>query len=474
MNINPVTRKELLQLTRSHVIAHSIVGVFLLLLVASAWGIVANMDSTRGVDVDAGRAVFVSLCVILSIVLFTVIPFNLFSRSVSEHCFDSEDILLTTALRPSAFFDGKVLSGHLLATVFFFGTMPFLLLAYLLHGIDTTQILPWTAAVAMSASVIVHLSLFVASVRLNALFRWALWLLGVAPLSCVALQIVTEFAIELHVDWRPPQILVLSSLTIAVNFLLRGLAIAQLSPRGVDRARPSRLTAAIVWLVLMAVFIAFGVHMHEPSNAALMFFVLMDGGFLVLAVFDLSSLDGLSPRILSDRPASRLRRLVRWPFTTGAESGLVFTLVFLGLDALLALSVLFLGHAEPDVRNFWLAAHIAYAYVLAALLIMRGILRLPALARRVSVRATGLATAIVLAVTTLIPSGFDDPYVLDANVVPFNLLGIRSPDFWSGNTFNTLSLHFHYAMVGLLVGLLIHARRVCRSLFLYVRDGDLP
>ena len=82
--MNPVTLKELRQLTRSRTIAGAICGFFLVLLGAAALVIAANTDSKGVLSSGTGRDVFDWLAALFAPIVAFVIPGNLFARLVSE------------------------------------------------------------------------------------------------------------------------------------------------------------------------------------------------------------------------------------------------------------------------------------------------------------------------------------------------------------------------------------------------------
>ena len=469
--MNPVTLKELRQLTRSRTISGAIIGYFLLQLVVAALVILSSTDS--GVlDTDAGELVFSWLAALLAPLIAFVVPGNLFARLVSEHGPGRAELLTATALRPSAFIDGKIRSGLALVGVFIAGALPFLLLSYLLRGVDMMLILAWTFSVALLSSVAVHLSLFLASVRLPTTVRWCLWAFCAIPCVPFALLSAIGFREEIYTGgWTLWNVVYVIALIASANLLLRGLAIAQLSPRNTDRARPLRLTTTAVWAGLLPMSAVTGL-LETPravSNCVFAMSMLMACVLAFLAAFDLSSAGGPSRRVLLDRPAGRWRRLLRWPFATGFESGLAFALLLLGANALAGIIVLDFGHADSDQLYEWLAIQISVAYILAAMLAVRALLRVPAIARRVPVGLTALFGLMLIGLSSLIPNLLAINGAVNPSGFPFNISGITVPVDSSHHVHTgNLRLHFLYATVGLGIGVLLHARPLFRSLRRYV------
>ena len=244
--INPVTLKELRQLTRSRTIAGAIIGFFLLQFVVAALAVVGNTVSSGVLDSDCGETVFGLLSALLAPILAFVVPGNIFSRLVSEHGPGRAELIAATALRPAALVDGKIRSGLSMVALFLAGALPFLLCSYLLGGVDVLFVLSWALAVACCASVAVHLSIFLAALRLPAPTRWALWALCAIPCVFFALFSVPGYQ---QLDWDEWGFLVFAgAVVVTANLVLRGLAVALVAPPATDRVRPLRLTVLGLWL----------------------------------------------------------------------------------------------------------------------------------------------------------------------------------------------------------------------------------
>ena len=481
--MNPVTLKELRQLTRSRTIAGAIVGFFLVQLLAAALVVVAETNSHGALDDDCGEMVFAWLAALLGPILAFVVPGNIFSRLVSEHGPGRAELLCATALRPSALVDGKIRSGLAMLALFLAGALPFLLCSYLLGGVDVLFVLSWTLAVAVCASTAVHLSLFLGSLRLSAPFRWCIWAFCAIP--CIPFALLSANGYE-ELDWNKwGWLSIMAGLFVTANFLLRGLAIALVAPPATDRVRPLRLTVSGLLFVWLAVAVAAslfapGAGTWADVREAFSTFGCF-AGFVILplAAFDLSSPPGPTRRVLLDRPRSRLRRLLRFPFSTGAESGLAFAILFLGF----AFLCVAFGWPDPVPANVNLggiaALCVLWIYLLAALLLARAILRIPPLARRNAQRFTAIGAMAIVALAMIVPNllaiGSNS---FDANLSPFNLAGIDFDDWIKrtsthpGGPGDNLLFHARWAVSALLVGLLLHVRPFLRSLRAYVLAPD--
>ena len=483
--MNPVALKELRQLTRSRTIAGAIIGFFLLQFVVASLAVVGNTDSSGVLDSDCGEVVFGLLAALLASVLAFVVPGNIFSRLVSEHGPGRAELIAATALRPSALVDGKIRSGLAMLALFLAGALPFLLCSYLLGGVDVLFVLSWALAVACCASVAVHLSIFLAALRLPAATRWAAWALCAIPCVFFALFSAPGYR---ELDWNDWRFLVTGGAVVATaNLVLRGLAIALVAPPATDRVRPLRLTVLGLWLAWLAFVVVlfelfpaspWGVPGWYSLRCLVASFAAVSGlGILPLAAFDLSSPSGPSRRVLLERPRSRLRRLLRFPFSTGAESGLAFALLLLGGGALL--SYLAWPWNPPTGIAAWdpgFAAgfEVLWCYLLAALLLARALTRLPPLARRNAFRFAALVAAAFVGVAMLVPNLVALGRSLDPELSPFNLAGIdfdgyvkaglATPAHWGAN----IRFHALWAAASLAIGLALNAVPFARSLKKYL------
>ena len=477
--MNPVTLKELRQLTRSRTIAGAIVGFFLLQFVIASLAVVGNTDSKGVLDSDCGETVFGLLAALLAPILAFVVPGNIFSRLVSEHGPGRAELLCATALRPSALVDGKIRSGLAMIALFLAGALPFLLCSYLLGGVDVLFVLSWALAVAFCASTAVHLSIFLASLRLPAPVRWAAWAICAIPGVFFALFSAPGYEELAWNEWR--FLVTAGAIVVTANLVFRGLAIALVAPPAMDRVRPLRLTVLGLWLAWLAFAVGLGLLPGGGTvvrENVLIFASLAGFGVFPLAAFDLSSPSGSTRRVLLDRPRSRLRRLLRFPFSTGAEGGLAFALLLLGAGSLLAYAAW--PRPVPVPKGAFIHCgpvvgfQILWCYLLAALLLVRAPTRIPPLARRSAFRFTALAAAALLGAAMLVPNLVALGRDLDPALSPFNLAGIAFDDYvmpnsavaarWGGN----ISFHAVCAAVALALGLALNAVPFVKSLRKYL------
>ena len=125
------------------------------------------------------------------------------------------------------------------------------------------------------------------------------------------------------------------------------------------------------------------------------------------------------------------RRLLRFPFSTGAESGLAFALLFLGF----AFLCVAFGWPDPVPANVNLggiaALCVLWIYLLAALLLARAILRIPPLARRNAQRFSAIGALAIVGIAMLVPNLLAIGGSIDADLSPFNLAGIDFDDWIS-------------------------------------------
>ena len=76
-----------------------------------------------------------------------------------------------------------------------------------------------------------------------------------------------------------------------------------------------------------------------------------------------------------------------------------------------------------------LAAHVLWAYLLAALLLARAILRIPPLARRNAQRFSAIGAMAIVGLAMIVPNLLAIGNDIDPDLFPFNLAGIDFDDW---------------------------------------------
>ena len=406
--MNPFTLKELRQLTRSKVISGTLVGFLLSALLLSYF------IPVGGVSYDTGRTLFSVIQLALGVLTLAILPANVFVRMMKERGGKrAADLTLATALPASAVVDGKIRSALALIGLSLTAALPFSSFAYLLHGISLGRMAESLLIVALLACVLVHFAVLIASLRLSAGFRW------VAYIAFVFLGVgVCLPAGSAAFSWHPAGefqsfqggFFVFAAVCVSLCLFLRAFAIAVLTPR----SREHDLVLRVTTLVLVA---GWGVYAYlRSSDAIQVWTVFAFLVFTVLSIFALVQPLGYSRRqIAAFRTKPVWRRIVFWPFMSGAANGFAFA--FAGALAVSLVRPLIGNGAD----TMWIAFTILL-YDSALLLVLRAFWRVAAK------RWTDLSPVLVLALFLLVLGFLQSlPNLLgvEAAAVPFCYHGLK-------------------------------------------------
>jgi len=408
VNLNPFALKELRQLTRSRTIS----GALILFLFASV--LATYLIPLGGISHDTGAGIALYLQFALSAMFAVVLPINLFVRMVKERRGkNAADLTLVTPLPPSAVIDGKLTSAFALMFLFTAAAMPFGVASYLLHGVTFVQMVKSAAFVIVAASVVVSVALAIASIRCSPVLRVILFSLFM--LFCLQTVLVSSFGLTVAFGERTESLLVALCAMASVTALARASAVAMISPKVMERDASLRITV----LVLAVGWFGY-VFLRQGAGGATAF---LDSVEKVMALFMCLALAlavrataqdaGYSVRQLAARPASRVLRVLAWPFRSGAVNGLFFALV-LGLAVTSVLPLMrpyfneqfrLLGITSygktREVTDHW-SGFVFFAYVMSMLLygrflwyvLLRRMRLSPVLATVISLFALGLLQTV--------------------------------------------------------------------------------
>ena len=406
--MNPFTLKELRQLTRSKVISGTLVGFLLSALLLSYF------IPVGGVTYDTGRTLFSVIQLALGVLTLAILPANVFVRMMKERGGKrAADLTLATALPASAVIDGKIRSALALIGLSLTAALPFSSFAYLLHGISLGRMAESLLIVALLASVLVHFAVLIASLRLSAGFRWVAYIAFVVIGVGAGLPVCSAaFSWRCGVESQSFQggFFVFAAVGVSLCLFVRAFAIAVLTPR----SREHDLVLRVTTLVLVA---GWGVYAYLRSGDAIrawtVFAFLV---FSVLSIFALVQPVGYSRRQLAAfRTKPVWRRIVFWPFMSGAANGFAFA--FAGALAVSLVRPLIGNGADTK----WIAFTILL-YDSALLLVLRAFWRVAAK------RWTDLSPVLVLGLFLLVLGFLQSlPNLLEveAATVPFCYHGLK-------------------------------------------------
>jgi hypothetical protein len=375
--MNPVTLKELRQMTRSRIVASSLIGFLILQLLCVTFNLLSSRSAfNNGValsNMALGQGVFgVNYFLLTAVLLFCITPYVGF-RMAMERGAEHLDLQFTTALTPRQFVNGKIVSTTILILMFASAALPFMVLSYMLRGIDMFGVLLSFGLLLLMALCSVYAVLLLFSVATSKIFR-SLVSLGVIFGLLVAIGIITGFGVNMAASGRGVTFNSTEEWLILGLFILGCISgctfahiatVAALSPPHSNREKPLRIWFSVILLIWGAIAFAYFYHEKDLGYLTAWAFIAFSIIAVLLAV-SASMAPGTSRRILLDVSPTRATRFFQFPFFTGAENGMAWSL-WMGFWCILILQFalgLGISTSNNDMGGVW--ASITYFLYLVA------------------------------------------------------------------------------------------------------------
>ena len=330
-SINPVALRELRQLVRSKVVTvglavfPGILFVFTMLAVSTAMRDKPPEELAFGDGLGTGP--FTMIAVMTGLVACLGIPFYAAMKAIIETKRDATGLEFTTALTPA-----NIVGGRLVATAILIGatvatSMPFFIFAYLLRGIplETVFLVPFElfafglSTFAVSLSVACRHGVVAFKVVATALLFFLMLIFG--PIAG-SLYSVNSGGPDVP---SPLTIATVIGLVLAATLVFfRAYCASFLAPPHVDGERPFRRVVFALFLLSAAMSFCG----RKACAAWCITWVSVAGVLLVQSA--------LSPREIpraaaGSAPQGFLRRLLAFPFTTGAVPGMFFAIAIVSI-----------------------------------------------------------------------------------------------------------------------------------------------
>ncbi len=414
LTINPVTIKELRQMVRSRFIATGLIGYLAVQLIGVSLVLLSSRSESHasvGLYSQAlGKGVFHSVFFLLSLLLLLCIPLYVGTRLGLERGNDHLDLQFITALTPRQFVDGKVASAVVLILMFAGGTLPFLVLSYLLRGVDVFRVL-WAFCGLLLVSVCcLYGVLFLGAITASRVLRLFLLLFVICVLFSFMVAVNVGGSGILSSGTGPS----LSSwqeicgfatvllLIVALCALVRTCTVAALSPPHSNRSLPVRVWVTSLWLFWGVLCLAFRMVGVLPKGGGTWTRASVLGAVILLAV-SASMPCGHSRRVCAEISPRRWARWVQFPFFTGAESGMAWALA-LGFCTVIATHAVNLFEPRGSLDQGWASsqAMTVFLYLSAYVCSVRAAW-LYGLNRWLSPRLVGVIVLMFLALGGILP-----------------------------------------------------------------------
>jgi hypothetical protein len=304
----------LVRTVRQELRSRTFIGVFVLLLVISTLSAIGFAGTaSASAHATAGRGLFSLLASAWSfvVVLQALGTFQAVSRERNEETWDLIDL---TGMRPQQVLRG-IMTANLVQTQLYAAALaPFLVMAYLLRGIDLYLIGFALVVIPLGGIAACALAVFMAAIGTNKASRsFCLGLLGLGLFMLWSMSLVAWANLR-EAEWLLNQIfnrmnegwLLLSIwLNIWLMFVIGMLVLAGalMTHRANDRSTTPRLYWFAAWINTLAWFIAIplmlntGTVIHERLAQALAIFSILGVAWAgILGIFSVSEDYDLSPR----------------------------------------------------------------------------------------------------------------------------------------------------------------------------------
>lgn len=448
LGFNPVTLKELRQLVRSRLVSTGlIVFLFLQLACVSIALLIARGNATNPAELygkGIGMAVFGTVTVLLGGVLLLAIPLFISIRMAMEKSAERMDLQFTTTLQPTQFVDGKIVSAITLMLLFASTSLPFLMLAYLLRGVDVFIMLRMLGFLSFLAVCLSYLSLLVGAMNVSKVFR-ILILVGGSLMLVPFVTGVTSWMMFGVDSFKLRHVLLVLAIAGTGCALVRALAAAILSPPHANSIRPLRQLVVAAWTgwgAAAGITTAVDEEIGWLLAWAIVFAILAN--FLLMV--SVSTVSGCSRRVLAEVSRRGTVRRLQFLLFTGGENGICFSLLLGVLTGGVFLAVLhtapFVDSDELEMGPF-LLSFLCYpaAFLLTVRLFWQAVLH-----RFMTHRIVGVVALVLIALNSLLPFLLTVTHSSDAFALfwPGNFVAAMDSDSTHGEV-----AFYHMAVSGL-------------------------
>ncbi len=347
--LNPVVVREVRQSVRSRAVIVLLMASLLFLVLASGgFGIMQGAWSYAMGEVMAlGRDMFMFLQGTLALVMFTGVPLYAAARLAYERQGAQSDLLFITTLKPGAVIRGKLFAAVVVLMLLFTSSLPFLSFTFLLRGIDIPTMMVSLALMFLVVVLLTQAAILLACLPMPRAFQILVAVLVVLPgllfswssFSFAASMGLVQEGIGSQIGTRAfwAGAGTILAVAAALSLGMHAISVALVSPSASNRAFALRIRLTLAWLILLAVPLVWAIHEGDGD-------ILVYPGTFMLGCFALvfpvvcGSPGALSERVRHQLPRARLRRALRFPWTNGFASGLVWSICLgAGTYALLVL-----------------------------------------------------------------------------------------------------------------------------------------
>jgi hypothetical protein len=327
---NPIVVKEARQAVRSRwiitMLALELVALLLLTAGAAIFGIGNPSNDFDG----TGFEVFMTINGGLMLLCTLAVPAYVAARLGSERTGAAADLLYTTSIGPASIVWGKTAVAMMIATLLVSAAAPFLVVSYLLRGID----LPTIAFIIGFDFVVIlfcaQLAITIAALPVSAILRIFAGILAVPAILYLGGGLMSSVfffggvsVASFDADvWKGVAAFVV--IAVGLSGMLFVLTVAMLAPTHTDRAVLARTYTTAFWAITGAIafFTAVDTASADAVGIWATIWTLIASASLALAAGERRQ---FASRLLRRIPRNPILRPIRVLFMSGAATGLLWS-----------------------------------------------------------------------------------------------------------------------------------------------------
>ncbi len=338
--MNPIVVKELRQTSRGKFLIVILLGFLFIQLTVT--GVVSFFATTGSAP---GPQLFQALLGFLTGTCALLIPAYAGFRLANERADANVDLLFSTTLKPHSIIWGKTLSAGILTCMIYSACMPFIIMTYMLRGIDLQLTIQLLAISFIFVLVATQIGILIGSMPGNRVIKGIVGLFALFSIfGCLMIGIVAVFVAGTFggIDflsflttyegmWATVGIIAGGLLASAGLFLMSA---AFVSPPSSNRALAPRIYATALWGLSFAAILICS-EIYSSSDPIAWWMLVFNGIFGTALMISVCERDELGVRVRRKIPRSGAARAFAFLFYSGSAGGFIWSSIGIVLTLLI-------------------------------------------------------------------------------------------------------------------------------------------
>ncbi len=385
--MNPIVVKELRQISRGKFLTVILIGFLFTQLTVT--GVVTFYS--RG-SANPGPQLYLALLRFLTGICAVLIPAYAGFRLAKESSDSNKDLLFISTLKPASIVWGKTLSAALLAALIYSVSMPFILMTYILRGIDLPSAFLQIGLSYVFTLAMTQLGIMIGCMPASRIVKGVAGLIGliIMPLFMIGSLGLYSFTSTffgtvstgfLTAERGALGTLGAASICAAFAGALFLVSRAFIRPPASNRAFVPRVYVTAVWAVSLVVVFAWS-ELTYSADLIFGWMTLFSYAFAFALIFSISERDRLGARVRQAIPLSRSSRAAAFLFYSGsaggfiwASIGVVMTFIVGSVAASASAAAVSSSKFEEQFLHLGFTASNSWIAAAGAVLLQRGILQ---------------------------------------------------------------------------------------------------